>query len=87
MTRGEGGAELFFFIWAQSGSEWLVSNLNSFTLGEVAPGACVVGSWVGSRDGLDIVSKKKITCPCCELNTVSSCHVYSEGKLNNKLQI
>ena len=42
---------------------------------------------VDSRDDLDIVHKRKISCPCCELNTVPSCHVYSVGKLNNKLQI
>jgi len=82
-----GGAELFFLLWTQSGGESLVSKINYFTLGEGASGACVVGSWVGFRDGLDIVHKRKISCPCCELNTVLSCHVYSAGKLNNKLQI
>lgn len=84
---GGGFAELFFLIWAQSGGEWLVSNLNCFTHGEGAPGVCVVGSWVGCKDSLDIVHKRKVSCPCCELNTVPSWHVYSAGKLNNKLQI
>lgn len=45
MKTGGGSAELFFLLWAQSGGEWLVSNLSCFTLGEGASGACVVGSW------------------------------------------
>lgn len=58
-TQCQEGAELFLLllIWALSGGEWLVSSLNCVALGEGAPGACVVGSEMAFRDGLDVVKK------------------------------
>jgi hypothetical protein len=46
---------------ALDGGEWLASRPGSFTPRERVPGTHWIGGWVGSRAGLDKVSKKNIT--------------------------
>jgi hypothetical protein len=42
------------------------------TLIETAAGTHCIGGWVGPRAGLDVMEKRKIPCPCLELNPDSS---------------
>jgi hypothetical protein len=48
---------------ALDGSELSASRPGRFTPREGAPGTHSVGGWVGPRDGLDMVSKRKIPSP------------------------
>jgi hypothetical protein len=57
------GVEVYlhsFFDIDTRGSEWAASRPGRFTSRERAPGTHCVGSWVGPRDVLDAVVKKKI---------------------------
>jgi hypothetical protein len=49
-----------FLTSALGGGEWSASHPGRFTPREIAPGTYWIGSWVGSRDGLDAVVKRKI---------------------------
>jgi hypothetical protein len=59
-----------FLTSAVDESKWSASRLDPFTLGERAGCTHWVGGWVGRRAGLDTVEKRKIICPCGELNHV-----------------
>jgi hypothetical protein len=57
------GVEVYphaFFTLALDGGEWSASRFGRFTSRERAPGTHWIGSWVGSRAGLDAVVKRKI---------------------------
>jgi hypothetical protein len=36
--------------------------------GQIAPAIHLIGGWMGPRAGLDLVEKRKISCPCLESN-------------------
>jgi hypothetical protein len=60
--KGYGGVDVeihVFLTLALAGSEWLASRPYRFTPGERAPGNHWIGGWVGPRDGLDDVEKRK----------------------------
>jgi hypothetical protein len=65
------------------GGEWSASRPGRFTLGERAPGTHCIGSWVGPRDGLDDVEKRKfLTLPGLELRTLAHpAHIQSLYRL------
>jgi len=50
------------------GGEWSASRFGHFIPRERAPGTHWIGGWVGPRDSLYAVSKRKIPGPCQELN-------------------
>jgi hypothetical protein len=54
---------------ALDGSEWSGSHLSYFTPREGDPATLWIGGWVGTRVGLDTVSKRKIPSPYWELNS------------------
>jgi hypothetical protein len=57
-----------FLISAPAEGEWSASRHSRFTPGERAQGTHWIGSWVGSRAGLDNVKKRKfLTLPELEL--------------------
>jgi hypothetical protein len=43
--------------------ELSVSCTGRFTRGEIVPGAHLIGVWVGPRASLDVMEKRKISCP------------------------
>jgi hypothetical protein len=53
---------------ALDGGEWSASRPGRFTPRERDPGTHLIGDWVGPRDILDVVVKRKIPSPCQELN-------------------
>jgi hypothetical protein len=55
---------------AQGGSEWSASRSGHFTPREIAPDTLWIGGWVGPRDVLDTVVKRKIPSPCQESKIV-----------------
>jgi hypothetical protein len=57
-----------FLTLALNGSEWSASRPNHFTLGERVPGTHWIRDWVGPTASLDMVTKRKNTCPCQESN-------------------
>jgi hypothetical protein len=59
-------ASLFFTLGL--GYEWPASCPEHFTPWGMRPSTHWIGGWVGSRAGLGTVEKKKISCPCWELN-------------------
>jgi hypothetical protein len=61
-----------FITLVLDGGEWLASSTSRFASGETARGAYCVGDWVGPKGGLDFLKKRKISCPCLELNPDSS---------------
>jgi hypothetical protein len=68
---------------ALNGGEWSASCPGCFTPRERAPGTHWIGGWVGPRAILDMVVKRKILCPCQELNPrtqivqpVAQCYTY-----------
>jgi hypothetical protein len=66
-TWGSGGIAPPFLTSALDGGEWPVSNPDRFTPRKMAPGPHWIGGWVGLRDSLDAVKKRK-SCPCRESN-------------------
>jgi hypothetical protein len=69
--RNIGGVEVWlhaFLTLALDGSEWSTSHPTCFTSMERAPNTHSLGRWVGPRDGLDIMAKKRKSLPCQELN-------------------
>jgi hypothetical protein len=55
-------------ISALDGGEWSASRPNHFTPRERAPSTHWIGGWVGPRDVLDAVVKRKIPSPRRESN-------------------
>jgi hypothetical protein len=55
-----------FLTSALDGGELSASSYGSFTPGERVPNTHCIGSWVGSRAGLDAVVKRKILAHCRE---------------------
>jgi hypothetical protein len=45
------------------GGEWSASRPGRFTPGETAPGTHCIGGWVGPSAGLDVIEKRKTSCP------------------------
>jgi hypothetical protein len=45
------------------GGEWSASHPSRFISSERAPGTHWIGGWVGPRDGLDVVEKRKTSSP------------------------
>jgi hypothetical protein len=48
-----------FLTSALVGGEWSASRPGRFTSGEIAPGTHWIGGWLGSREGLNDVEKRK----------------------------
>jgi hypothetical protein len=67
MTWGNGGIAPPFLTLALNGGEWSASRFY-FTPEETAPGTHYIQGWVGPRAGLDVMEKRKISCPYQELN-------------------
>jgi hypothetical protein len=62
----------FFFISVLVGSEWSGSHTGRFTPEERSSGADWIGGYVGHRDGLADVEKRKfLTLPGLELRPLS----------------
>jgi hypothetical protein len=53
---------------ALDGGEWSASRPGRFTSGDRAPGTHWIGGWMGSRAGLDAVTKRENPCPARESN-------------------
>jgi len=51
--------------------DWSASCHGYFTSRERAPGTHWIGGWVGPRDSLDVVVKRKDPCSCWEWNPCS----------------
>jgi hypothetical protein len=60
-----------FLTQALDGGEWEDSRLGHFILGVKDLGTPWKGGWMGTREGLDAVAKKKNShhCTCWDLNT------------------
>jgi hypothetical protein len=52
--------------------KWSASHRRSITSGERALGTHLIGGQMGTRDGLDALVKRKISCPCQEQDHISS---------------
>jgi hypothetical protein len=66
--KKNGGMEVWlheFLTSVVDGGEWSASRPGRFTSRERAHGTDLMGGWVGPRDGLDAVAKKK-SLPCWE---------------------
>jgi hypothetical protein len=72
--KTHGGVDIqihVFFISAVVGPEWSASRPDRFTPGERGPCTHSIGGWVGPRNGLDDVEKRKfLTLPGLELRTI-----------------
>jgi hypothetical protein len=51
---------------------WSASRHGRFTRMKIAPGTHSIGDWVGVRDGMDTVVRRKIPRPCQDSNPRSS---------------
>jgi hypothetical protein len=69
MKMGSGGIAPPFLTSEIDGGEWSVSHPGYFTLREKAPGTHCIEGWVDPRADLGALEKRKISCPCWELNT------------------
>jgi len=58
-----------FVTSAVGGGEWTALCMILFTLEERIPGTHCLGGWVGQRFFGDTLEKRKVLCPCGELNT------------------
>jgi hypothetical protein len=69
--------------------EWTPSRSDSFTPGERASGTHWIGGWVGPRDSLDDVEKRKLlTLPGLELRTLRrSARSQSLYRLLSRLEV
>jgi hypothetical protein len=68
MGGGGWGIVPLFLTSALDWSEWSASHPRHFTPRETAPCTHWVGGWVGPRASLDTMEKRRISCPCQELN-------------------
>jgi hypothetical protein len=72
--EGVWGVDVYIHIFLTSallGSEWSASRPCRFTPGTRVPGTHWIGGWMGPRDGLDDVEKRKfLTLPGLELGTL-----------------
>jgi hypothetical protein len=59
---------MYYLTSALDGGEWSASSPGRFTHRERDPSTDWIGDWVGSRDGLDTVSKRKIPSPRWDSN-------------------
>jgi hypothetical protein len=57
-------------VGAVDRGEWLASCPTCSTPEELPCGTHRSGGWLGARDGLDTLEKRRISCPCWELD----CH-------------
>jgi hypothetical protein len=67
-VRDSGGIAPPFLTSALDGGEWSASHPCYFTARETAHGTHCTGGRVGHRDGLDVMEKRKISCPYRETN-------------------
>ena len=65
------GDYLYTLITGLGGGELLASLSGSFSPGDRAPGTQYIGSWVGSRAGVDVLENRQISCPFRESNLAS----------------
>jgi hypothetical protein len=74
--KAYGGVDIYIHIFLTSalvGSEWSASRPGRFTFWERAPGTHWIGRWMGPRNSLDDVEKRKfLTLPGLELRSFSS---------------
>jgi hypothetical protein len=59
-----GGIAPPFLTSALNGGECSVSRPCRFTPGDRSLGTHEIAGWVGPRTGVDVVEKRKISCPC-----------------------
>jgi hypothetical protein len=69
---GSGGIAPQFLTSALGRSEWSAWRPCRFTSREKALGTHCIGGWVGPRVGLNVMEKRKISCPYREWNPDSS---------------
>jgi hypothetical protein len=55
--------------------KWSAPHLGRFTPGETASCIHCIGGWVVTREDLDVMAKRKLSCPCRELNPGRIQHV------------
>jgi len=58
-----------FVISTVGGREWTALCMILFTPVEKIPGTHWIGSWVGQKVCRDTSERRKVLCPCGELNT------------------
>jgi len=58
-----------FVISAVGGGEWTALCMILFTPEKKIPGTHWIGGWVGRRVCGDTLERRKVLCPCGELNT------------------
>jgi hypothetical protein len=71
MLWSRGGIALPFLTSALDGGKWSPSHPGNFLPGERAPSTHWKRGWLCFKICLNIVKKRKISCPCWELNTNS----------------
>jgi hypothetical protein len=57
-----------FLTLTPDGGEWSSSRPNRFTPGENASSNHSIEGWVGRRACLDVLEKRKVSCPCWDSN-------------------
>jgi hypothetical protein len=83
--RGSGDIPPPFLTLALDGGEWSVSRPDRFIPEEITPDTHWPGGWLGTRDGVDTVEYKKISCPCRILNLGRPARIPTEISRFNSL--
>ena len=66
-------------MYSSTGSEWSTSRPSCFAPGKNFD-THLIGAWVGSKTGMDVLEKRKMSCPCREEVYVLNCSVHRAMK-------